>query len=161
VDILPEIETQVVANHLKVHKRMAKKGAPTTVFKAGDLVTLKIPLKMRLVGELLRLRARIIRQVRSGAQYELMSRHSEIKGLFSGVEFNPTDPSAETTLGSGISVQTAKKGQKPVLIALSKAVQVENRRRTVASAQRAGRKRTASTLFDTNGNVDNANIVSG
>jgi hypothetical protein len=155
------IEAQVVANNLKVHKRIAKKGAPTTVFKAGNLVTLKIPPKMRLVGELLRLLARVIRLVRSGAQYKLMSRHGELKGLFPIAKLNPTDPSAKTTLGSGISVQRATKGQKPVIITLSKAVQAENQRRTVVSTSRAGRKRTVGALFDTNGNVDSANIVPG
>jgi len=62
-----------------------------------------------------------------------MSRHAELKGLFPGAELNPTDPSAKATLGSGISVPKAKKGQKPVLITLSKAVQAENRCGTAAS----------------------------
>lgn len=50
------------------------------------------------------------------------------------------------------------------VIILSKAMQTENRRGTVASAQKASRKRKADTLFDndgTNGNVDSANIVQG
>jgi hypothetical protein len=71
---------------------------------------------------------------------------------------NVTLPTAST---SGISVQKATKGQKPVLITLSKAVQAENQRRTVASAQRADRKRAAGALFNTNGNVDSVNIVPG
>jgi hypothetical protein len=36
---------------------MVKKGAPSTTYKARDLVTLKIPPKLRLVSELLRLLA--------------------------------------------------------------------------------------------------------
>jgi hypothetical protein len=88
-----------------------------------------------------------------------MSKHGELKGLFPAADLNPTDPSAESTLGSGISAEMPKNGQKPVLITLSKAVQAENRRGTVASAQRASRKRSA--LFATDGDVDSANIVQG
>jgi hypothetical protein len=51
----------------------------------------------------------------------------------------PTDSSAELTLGYDISIQKFKKGEKPVLITLSKAVQAENARGTVAAAQKAGR----------------------
>ena len=48
-------------------------------------------------------------------------------------------------------------------------MQAENRRGTVARAQSAGKvasvqggkKHKADTLFDTNGNVDSANIVDG
>ena len=54
---ITEIEAQVVANNLKVHKRIAKRGGSTTIFNTGDLVTLKIPNKLRLVGELLHLLA--------------------------------------------------------------------------------------------------------
>jgi hypothetical protein len=46
----------------------------------------------------------------------------------------PTDSSAELTLGHDISIQKLKKGEKPVLITLSKAVQAENARGTVAAA---------------------------
>jgi type IV secretory pathway VirB9-like protein len=45
---LTKIEAQVAANNLKVRERMAKTGGPTTIFKAGDLVTLKFPQKLRL-----------------------------------------------------------------------------------------------------------------
>ena len=59
-----------------------------------------------------------------------MSKHSELKGLFPAADLNPTDPSLESTLGSGISAEKPKKGQKLVLITLSKAVQAENRHGT-------------------------------
>lgn len=55
--LITDIKAVVVANNLRVYKQMAKKGTLSTTFKAGDLVTLKIPLKLRLVGELLRLLA--------------------------------------------------------------------------------------------------------
>jgi hypothetical protein len=131
---LTEIEAQVVANNLNVQSRMAKKATASTIFKAGDLATLKILPKLRLTGELLRLLVRVIRPVRGGVQYKLMSKHGELKGLFPRTELNPTDSSSETTLGSGIHVQNSKNGPKPVLITLSKAVQLENRRGTVAMA---------------------------
>ena len=97
---------------------------------------MKIPAKLRLVGELLHLPVRVIRLVRNGAQYKLMSKHGELKGLFPAADLNPTDPSSESILGSRISAKKPKKGQKPVLITLSKAVQAENQRGTVASTQR-------------------------
>jgi hypothetical protein len=158
---LTEIEAQVVANNLNVQSRIAKKATASTIFKASDLATLKIPPKLRLTGELLRLLVRVIWPVRGGVQYKLMSKHGELKGLFPGTELNLTDSSSETTLGSGIHIQYPKNGPKPVLIALSKAVQLENQQGTVAMAQRAGRKRKANTLFNTNGNVNGANIVQG
>jgi len=75
---------------------------------------------------------------------------------------------SESTLWSGISTEKPKKGQKPVLITLSKAMQAKNRRGTVASGPRAGRvdsvqepgkKRKANTLFDTDCNVDSPSDV--
>ena len=99
-----------------------------------------------------------------------MSKHGKLKGLFPAADLNPTDPNSERTLRSGISAEKPKKGQKPVLIMLSKAVQAEYRRGTVASAQRVGRvasvhgsgkKHKADTLFDTDSNIDSANIVDG
>jgi hypothetical protein len=89
-----------------------------------------------------------------------MSKHSKLKGLFPRTELNPTNSSSETTLGSRIQIQNSKNGPKPVLITLSKAVQLENQQGTVAMAQRASRKRKANTL-NTDGNVDSANIVQG
>lgn len=55
-----------------------------------------------------------------------MSRYGELKGLYLGSDLNPIDSSSKPTLGSGISIQKPKKGEKQVLITLSKAVQVEN-----------------------------------
>jgi hypothetical protein len=110
----------VVANNLKVHACIAAKGGATTTFKPGDLVTLKIPPKQRLVGEALRLLVRVIKPSCQG--YKLMSRHGELKGLYLASNLNPTDSSAELTLGHDISIQKPKKGEKLVLITLSKAV---------------------------------------
>jgi hypothetical protein len=63
-----------------------------------------------------------------------MLKHGELKGLFPRTKLNPTNSSSETTLGSGIHIQNSKKGLKPVLITLSKAVQLENQQGTVAMA---------------------------
>jgi hypothetical protein len=62
---LTSIKAQIVKNNLKVHEQIAKKGAKAITFLRGDLVTLKIPPKLRLVGELLRLLVHIIKVVRS------------------------------------------------------------------------------------------------
>jgi hypothetical protein len=61
---LMEIEAQIVKNNLKVHEKMAKKGALETSFQKGDLVTLKVPPKLRLVGEMPRIPVRIIKVIR-------------------------------------------------------------------------------------------------
>jgi hypothetical protein len=109
-----------------------------------------------------------------------MSKHGQLQGLYPGSDLNSVDPSSITTLGSGISMEKPQKGQKPVLITLSKAIQLENRRGTVANAQRMGRKDTkptAGTAVDTqvevgrkgtkrkavdiHGEVDASNIVPG
>jgi hypothetical protein len=47
---ITEIEAQILKNNLKVYEQMAKKGAPAIIFKKGDLVTLKIPVKLRLTS---------------------------------------------------------------------------------------------------------------
>jgi hypothetical protein len=118
---------------------MVKKGVRAIAFLKGDLATLKIPSKLCLVGELLRLLVRIIKCV-CGHQYSLMLKHGQLQGLYLGSNLNSVDPSSTTTLGSGISIKEPKKGQKLVLITLSKAIQLENQRGTVANAQRMGRK---------------------
>ena len=62
---LMEIEAQIVENNLKVYKQIAKKGALEISFHKGNLVLFKVPVKLRLVGELLQIPVRIIKVVRS------------------------------------------------------------------------------------------------
>jgi len=61
---LTSIKAQIVKNNLKVYEQIAKKSAKAITFLRGDLVTFKIPPKLRLVGELLRLLVRITKVVR-------------------------------------------------------------------------------------------------
>ena len=101
---LTEIEAQIVKNNLKVHEQMAKKGALEITYYKGDLVTLKIPVKLRLVGELVRLPVCIIKVVRS-RQYSLMSKHGQLQGLYPSSDLNSVDPSSIATLGRGIEIK--------------------------------------------------------
>ena len=108
-----------------------------------------------------------------------MSKHGQLQGLYPGSDINSVDPSSIATLGSGISMQQPKKGQKQVLITLSKAIQLENQRGTIANAQKMGRKSNQSRAevvdtqgavgrkgtkrkaVDIHGEVDSSNIVPG
>ena len=49
---ITEIEAQILKNNLKVMEQMAKKGAPAMIFLKDALVTLKILVKLRLIGEM-------------------------------------------------------------------------------------------------------------
>jgi hypothetical protein len=84
------------------------------------------------------------------------------------------DSSSASILGCGISIEQPKKGHKLVLITLSKAIQLENQRGTVANAQRMGRKSnqpaakavvgkkgTKRKAVDIHGEVDASNTVPG
>jgi hypothetical protein len=173
---LTEIEAQILKNNLKVMEQMAKKGAPAKTFPTNTLVTLKIPVKLRLTGEMQRLPVRIIKCIR-GRQYALASKHGKLRGLYPGSDLNSIDSSTASILGHEIGVAQSENGQKQVLITLSRAVQLENRRGTVASAQRNGRKGSKAArkvvanaqaqgtkrkrAIDIHGEVDSFNIVSG
>jgi hypothetical protein len=52
---LTKIKAQVVVNNLNVQSRIAQKATASTIFKASDLATLKILLKLCLTGKLLQL----------------------------------------------------------------------------------------------------------
>ena len=139
---------------------------------------------MRLTGEPLCLPVRIIAKVRNKNQYSLMSRNGPIKGFFSGSDLNIVDPIHISTFGKDISTKYLEKGNSSVLITLSKAIQLENSCRTVANAQRQGRKqpnpsveaavevaprqavskgrkRKGNALEDLHSEVESSNIVSG
>jgi hypothetical protein len=49
---LIEIEAQILKNNLKVMEQRAKKGALAKTFPTNTLVTLKIPVKLRLTSEM-------------------------------------------------------------------------------------------------------------
>jgi hypothetical protein len=59
-----EIEAQILKNNLKVMEQMAKKGAPAKTFPNDTLVTLRIPVKLRLTSEMQWLLVRIIKCIR-------------------------------------------------------------------------------------------------
>jgi hypothetical protein len=70
------------------------------------------------------------------------------------------DPSSIASLGYRITIEKSKKGEKPILITLSKVLQLENSRGTVANAQRIDRKGTKRKVVDVHSEVDSSNIVS-
>jgi hypothetical protein len=104
---LTKIEARIVENNLKVYKQIAKKRALEVAFHKGDLVLLKVPVKLRLVGELPRIPVRIIKVVH-GRQYSLMSKHSQIQGLYPGSDLNLVDPSSIASLSHGITIKLKK-----------------------------------------------------
>jgi hypothetical protein len=108
-----------------------------------------------------------------------VSKHGQLQGLYPGSDLNSVDPSSITTLGRGIEIKRLEKGQKPSLITLSKVIQLENQRGSVANAQRKGRKNvrarvgavnplvavgrqgTKRKAVDIHSEVDASNIVTG
>jgi hypothetical protein len=90
-------------NNLKVIEQMAKKGALAKTFPKDALVTLKIPVKLRLTSEMQWLPIRIIKCIRS-CQYALVSKHGKLHGLYPRLDLNSIDPSIASILGCEIKV---------------------------------------------------------
>jgi hypothetical protein len=68
--VLIEIETQVVANNTHIHAQMIKvNSGKSKVFYDGDIATLRIPPKLRLKTEAIRLLVRVLKC--KNGQYKL------------------------------------------------------------------------------------------
>jgi hypothetical protein len=111
------------------------------IFELGTIVTLKIPSKLRLSTESVRLPVRVL-EYKNG-QYMLQSRHGRLAGRYQGGELNTVDALIVDLIGSSIRTSPEKKDGKDVTISLAKAVAAENNRGSITSAQRGGRKAKA------------------
>jgi hypothetical protein len=127
-------------------------------FNDGDIATLKIPPKLRLKTEAVRLLVRVL-EYKNG-QYKLQCRHGRLAGRYQGMHFplllpflklillggelNVVDNTSVEILGSGIRMQPEKQRNKEVTISFANAVARENNQGSVSAAQKAGRKTKAS-----------------
>jgi hypothetical protein len=135
--ILTELEYNIYKNNTKVAARIVKKsGSKVQEFKAGWLVTLAIPSKLRLYTESKQLLCRVVKVVKN--QYTLITAKGPIAGGHSASELNPVKASNKSLIPESWPENTKK-------LTLTKAVQLSNNRGTIAQAQKAaqlqGRKR--------------------
>jgi hypothetical protein len=153
--VLTEIETQVAANNARIHARMVKANSgKSKVFHNGDIATLKIPLKLRLKTEAVRLPVRVL-EYKDG-QYKLQCRHGRLAGRYQGMhiplllpflkltllggELNVVDNASIEILGSAIRIEPKMQGNKEVTISFANAVARDNNRGSFTAAQKAGRR---------------------
>jgi len=81
--VLTEIETRVAANNARLHARMIKANSGRSpLFVEGSIATLKIPPKLRLKTEGVRLPVHVL-EYKNG-QYKLQSRHGRLAGRYQG-----------------------------------------------------------------------------
>ena len=81
--VLTEIETHVAANNARLHARMIKANSGRSpLFVEGSIATLKIPPKLRLKIEGVRLPVRVL-EYKNG-QDKLQSRHGRLAGRYQG-----------------------------------------------------------------------------
>jgi hypothetical protein len=81
--VLTEIEARVAANNAYIHTAMIKAhNGKSKEFKDGDIATLKIPLKLRLKTEAIRLPVRVL-EFKNG-QYKLQCQHGRLAGRYQG-----------------------------------------------------------------------------
>ena len=79
--VLTEIETQVAVNNAHIHTRMIKANSgKSKVFYDGDIVTLRIPPKLRLKTEAIQLLVWVL-ECKNG-QYKLQCWHSRLAGRY-------------------------------------------------------------------------------
>ena len=153
--VLTEIETRVAANNAHIHARMIKANSgKSKVFYDGDIATLRIPPKLRLKTEAIRLLVRVL-ECKNG-QYKLQCRHGRLAGRYQGMHIPPLLPFPKLTLlggelnivdnasieilGSAICTEPEMQGNKEVTISFANAVARENNRGSVTAAQKAGRR---------------------
>jgi hypothetical protein len=87
--ILTALEQRVFKKNIKISAGYAKRGGlSTAVFKIGDIVTLAVEKKRRVVGEPLRLPCRIVDV--EGEKYSLLSAIGWLSGWFTGNQLNET-----------------------------------------------------------------------
>jgi len=104
------------------------------VFDRGALVSLLIPLPLRLGGELRRLFCRVVQHTRAG--YQLNTQLGLLSGRFQHSQLNGVDSDSGDI--PDLSVQKAKNEQK---FKLSEVVAKLNARGPIRSIQRAGQKK--------------------
>ena len=76
-----EIETRVATNNARLHAQMIKANSGRSpIFELGTIVTLKIPSKLRLNTESVRLLVRVL-EYKNG-QYMLQSQHGRLAGQY-------------------------------------------------------------------------------
>ena len=116
-------------------------------FNDGDIATLKIPPKLRLKTEAVRLLVQVL-EYKNG-QYKLQCRHSRLAGRYQGMPFqlqlpffklillggelNVVDNASIEILGSGIRIQPEKQRNKEVTISFAKAVARENNQGSISA----------------------------
>jgi hypothetical protein len=132
---LTDIEARVATHNKKIATQMVQRSlVGQTVFENGAIATLKIPKKLRLIGESSRLPVRILQKKHHNA-YVLTCQFGWLQRLFQHSELNPVPGTMADSIGSNIQVTEGNKS-----ITLSKAIQLLNSRGTVNAAQKAGRK---------------------
>jgi hypothetical protein len=113
---------------------IAKTSKKATIFIEGSLITLAIPLKLRLPTEAKRLVCQVVRRYKHS--YSLSTKYGPLKGLVIAGQMNPVT-SPDPAVLEEIQVDWPN---NTVKISLTKAVQKLNNRGTIASLQKAGRK---------------------
>ena len=104
------------------------------VFDRESIVSLFIPKPMRLTGEVKRVFCRVIQHTRTG--YQLNTKWGLLHGRFEQSQLNGIDDDR-----GEIPVLSLAEASKVSKIALNKVVSLMNNRASIATSQRAGRKR--------------------
>jgi hypothetical protein len=104
------------------------------IFELSIIARLKIPLKLRLNTESMRLPVQVL-EYKNG-QYLLQSQHRQLSRQYQGSELNSVDATIVDIIGSSIRIALEQKDSKDVTITLAKAVATENGRSSITSAQK-------------------------
>ena len=104
------------------------------VFDRESIVSLFIPKPMRLTGEVKRVFCCVIQYIRTG--YQLNTKWGLLHGRFEQSQLNGIDDDR-----GEIPVLSLAEASKVSKIALNKVVSLMNNRASIATSQRAGRKR--------------------
>jgi hypothetical protein len=146
--ILNAIEQKVKARNTVNAARMASANTIPVdeVFERNSMVSLLIPIPLRLAGELRRVFCRVVQHTRTG--YQLNTVWGLLSGRFSHNQLN----GVENDIGDipCLTVQAANTKPK---IGLAKVVAMMNNRGPISTVQRAGRKKLLGKRNHSEGEV--------